>query len=122
MLILLCRSPMVLKDLASFLFNNTQEVNKNVLYKFAELLGVEVLAISTFEDSLLKTIINNFMDLIGKKTQVLTLDLNPNLKTIEFIFWRFNFGGFREKKLKALSNIILTELNQLKDNLKENTP
>ncbi|NYE58635.1 hypothetical protein [Carboxydothermus ferrireducens] len=81
---------------------------------------IEVLAVSTFEDSLLKTIVDNFIELIAKKNQVLTLDLNPYFTQLELFYWRFNLWGFRKKKRDDIIKIILTEINRLKDNLKEN--
>ncbi|ABB15683.1 hypothetical protein CHY_1921 [Carboxydothermus hydrogenoformans Z-2901] len=90
------------------------------MYKLGELFEIEVLAISTFEDSLLKTIVDNFIELIAKKNQVLTLDLNPYFTKLELFYWRFNLWGFRKKKRDDIIKIILTEINRLKDNLKEN--
>jgi len=119
MLILLCRSTMVLKEIAGLLTKNPQEIKKNVLYNLGEQDEIEILAISTFDDKLLKSIIDNFLELLGTKN-VKSVDLNPYLKTIELLYWWLNLGGFRKKKMETLMKIILTELNDLKDNLKEN--
>ena len=122
MLILLCRSTLVLKEIAAFLNSNTQDIKKNVLYIFGKQQGIEILALSTYDDKLLKSIIDNFLKLIDKQQLANCLDINPYLKTWDLVFWWLNFKGFKNKKLEQLKKIILTEVKDLKDNLKENIP